>query len=184
MAKETEEEKALAEIAVQRWRHYQDTYRPLEDLLMDEVRMDARDYAKAEALQNAELQEAFEGASQRFDVGMARRNVDPTSGAYLMGLSDMDLSRSETAASTQNAAREDVTDLHYRGLQHIVNMGLGVADDSQLGSAQIAANAQQRALSSAFNNASDRQAMGQAVLGIAGAVAGAYDRDDKGGGQP
>lgn len=174
---ETEEERALAEIAVQRWQHYQDLYRPLEDILMEEVRMDDQDYQDAEALQNAEMQSAFSDASQRFDMGMARRNVDPTSGAFMVGLSDMDIGRRASSAAAQNAVREDVADLHYDGLQHIVNMGLGVADDANLGLGELASNAQKRAADSAFNRAADSAAMGEAVLGIGGAVAAGYDNE-------
>lgn len=114
-----------AEIARDQWERYKKVYAPLEDQLVGE----AQDYGKPWRY-DAAASQAEATVNQQFDKARMQMQrtpgLDPSSGAYMAGLANLELGRAASSASAQNIARKGVDDTAYARKQSVVGLGKGL----------------------------------------------------------
>jgi len=81
---ETEEQRALAEIAAQRFNRYKEVFAPLEDQYIQQV-FDVRNqsnYEDAGGIAASQFQREFQTGQDKLTDQMFQQGVDPSSGAF------------------------------------------------------------------------------------------------------
>lgn len=172
--KETENEKAAAQVASQQWDLYQDELRPYENLFMDKVDAlnNEQKYADIANDTNLGYQAEFGKARQDTATQLAASGVDPSSGKFQGTLDDITSDQVAGQIDTTNRAQSTQADKYVGGLQDVVAMGAGQKADALSGFNSIANTSMQKAQSDAQRSMSNRQA----TAGVAGALGGAAVR--------
>lgn len=156
---ETEEQRALAEIAAQRFNRYKEVFAPLEDQYIQQV-MDVRNqgnYEQAGGLAAAEFQRGFQTAQDNLRGQMMEQGVDPSSGAFESNSAALRRAQAVRQGIGVSGAKVANTDRFYGGLKGIMAMGQGQAAEAISGMADIARSSQERAgaaAEAAFQNSS------------------------------
>lgn len=157
--KETEEQRALAEIAAQRFNRYKEVFAPLEDQYIQQV-FDVRDqpnYETAGGLAAAEFQKGFQKGQENLANEMFQQGVDPSSGAFQENSAALRRAQAVGQGLGVSGAKVANTDRFYKGLQGVMAIGQGQAADAIDGLGGIARQSQERAnaaAESAFNRSS------------------------------
>lgn len=168
--KETQEEKAFADIAAKKWKYYQDTFKPLEKKYMDDVESlnteEARSFASGSAASSTSA--AFDVAQKQAASELTSAGLNPTSGRYqatMGGLSDY-----QGMATTENMtmAENSVDDQYVGGLKNISAMGKGQATTAQAGFGDLATSASNKATNDAMSAFNKRAGTINAVGTVAG----------------
>jgi hypothetical protein len=172
--KETENEKAAAQVASQQWDLYQNELRPYENLFMDKVDAlnNEQKYADIANDTNLGYQAEFGKARQDTATQLAARGVDPSSGKFQGTLDNITSDQVAGQIDTTNRAQSTQADKYVGGLQDVVAMGAGQKADALSGFNSIANTSMQKAQSDAQRSMSNRQA----TAGVAGALGGAAVR--------
>lgn len=172
--KETENEKAAAEVASKQWGLYSDELKPFENLFMQKVDNlnSEQKYTDIAADTNLGYQSGFGKAREQAATGLAASGVDPSSGKFQGTLDDITSDQVAGQIDTTNRAQNSQADKYVAGLQDVVAMGAGQKADSLAGYSNIANVSMQKAQSDAQRSLSNRQA----VAGVVGAVGGAAAR--------
>jgi hypothetical protein len=92
----------------------------------------------------------------------------PGSGRWQATMTEQDAGRGEALARATTGAGEDAVDLHYQGLQHIVDLGRGQASESNLALGQMADQASRSAVNDAMIDQQQRASTGAAIGAVAG----------------
>lgn len=168
--KETEEARALAEIAAQRFNRYKEVFAPLEDQYIQQV-MDVRsqgNYETAGGLASAEFQRGFQTAQDNLTNQMMQQGVDPSSGAFQENSAALRRAQAVRQGMGVSGAKVANTDRFYQGLKGVMAMGQGQAADAISGMSDIARSAQEVAntqAETAFTNSSAMRSGVAAGLG-------------------
>lgn len=173
---ETPAYRALAEQSAQYLNRYQNVFRPLEDMYIQQVfRADDADvYQKAmDAGANA-AQKEFSPRIQKMGQGLlAQGGVTPNSGKFSGSLENPYQNLGTARGLVAADAGLSNTDRFIGGVQNVVKMGQGVASDAMGGQVQLAQVAEDKARSKAMTDfADDMQA--QNALGTATGMAAGY----------
>lgn len=167
---DTEDQKALADIALDRFQRYQDLYVPAENRYIDEVLNydSASRMEQAGGQATANVQQSFtEGfAGQRQD--MAAQGINPTSGASQQALQAYGANSMFAQSDNMNRSEQSIQDAKITGLQNVTAMGQGVAGNAMQGlgdAASYSAEEARRRSDNAFNASSANRYVGGAVLG-------------------
>lgn len=181
--KDTPEQKALAEVAAQKWNYAQEKLAPLEDAYMEQVGEmtdnGKMSYISGRAMQGQQ-QATSEAAGQASDQ-LQQAGVDPSSGRYQDEMAGLAMSGAEAGGETAGRAQFEQENQQIAGLQNIVSIGQGEAGRAQQGlgaiAGQSAADARQSAASKFNRRSANLQLLGQ----VAGAGA-SYGLNGSGGG--
>ena len=171
---DTEDQKELAAIALDRFNRYQEVYVPAENRYIDEVRNydSAARMEQAAGASTANVQSAFtEGfAGQRQD--MAAQGINPASGRSMQALTDYGTNSMFAQADNVNRAQQSIQDTKLTGMQNVVAMGQGQAGNAMTGIADAAGyslDEANRRRDNAFNSSSaNRYVAGAAIGGAIG----------------
>lgn len=175
----TEEEKALANIAVDRWNDYESRIKPYENEFMAEVQMTPGDYQKARGDAVTATEQSF--ADERADLSenlFAKQGVAPGSGSHAMQTGGMAQDQAEVAGVGAGEAHTATQAQHMAGLQSIVDMGQGQASEAKSGLGSVAQGAAQDAQHRASMAADQRQSTRKAVGSALGAGTAYYMNKD------
>ncbi|MQM38772.1 hypothetical protein KBTX_02791 [wastewater metagenome] len=167
--KETEYEKELARIGEERWNRYQDVFAPVEELYAQQVRTTDSDREQAQGVAGSAVQQQFQGALEKMAGGYGDRGINTSAGGA--GTSAMDSLADDRAASQALAtvdADQGMTDVHYQGLEDVIQMGRGKATSGFRGISDIATSANQRAINDAQRSFQQRAGNLQAAGAIGG----------------
>lgn len=151
--KETEEQRALAEIAAQRFNRYKEVFAPLEDQYIQQV-MDVRDqsnYETAGGLAAAEFQRGFQTGQENLQNEMFQQGVDPSAGAFQENSAALRRAQAVAQGRGVSGAKVANTDRFYQGLRGVAAIGQGQAADAIEGMAGIARSSQEKANTAAEN---------------------------------
>ena len=151
---ETEQERALAEIAAQRFNRYKEVFAPLEDQYIQQV-FDVRNqdnYETAGGLAAAEYQRSFQKAQNDLSGQMMQQGVDPSSGAYEGNSAALRRAQAVGQGLGVSGAKVANTDRFYQGLKGITAIGQGQAADAITGMGDIAKTARENANRDAENS--------------------------------
>ncbi len=167
---DTEDQKELAAIALDRFNRYQQVYVPAENRFIDEVRnydSEAR-MQQAGGIATGSVQQAFtEGfADQRADF--AAQGINPASGTSNQALQEYGANSMFAQSDNVNRTEQSIQDAKLTGMQNVVAMGQGQAGNAISGLSQAAGYSQQdasRQADNAFNSASNRRYVAGAAIG-------------------
>ena len=116
----------LKEIGLDEWKAAKDTYRPVEEELVRQVRrMAGPAYAEEQAtMAGADVGRAFADRRQAAQEDLASRGLgDPSGGAYRSLQRNADIAQAGTTAAAKNAARRGATMQGLQGLSQVAGMG-------------------------------------------------------------
>lgn len=173
---ETEQERALAEIAAQRFNRYKEVFAPLEDQYIQQV-FDVRDqsnYETAGGIAAAQFQKEFQTGQDKLTDQMIQQGVDPSSGAFQENSAALRRAQAVGQGLGVSGAKVANTDRFYQGLRGVMAIGQGQSADAIEGMAGLARQSQERATASAesaFNRSSAVRSGVSAGLGYAAAPA-------------
>ena len=173
---ETEQERALAEIAAQRFNRYKEVFAPLEDQYIQQV-FDVRDqsnYENAGGIAASQFQREFQTGQDKLSDQMFQQGVDPSSGAFQENSAALRRAQAVGQGLGVSGAKVANTDRFYQGLRGVMAIGQGQASDAIEGMAGLARQSQERATASAesaFNKSSAIRSGVSAGLGYAAAPA-------------
>lgn len=166
---QTPEEKALGEIAVNRWNDYQRRFVPVENEYIEAVQKTDSDFSDARSRTTAAVQQSFAPAEVDLRDNLFAQGVSPDSGKGVTAMNALGQDRGLSMGTGLNETDVAVDNQHLRGLQNVVQMGQGQAADSLSGMGQAAADATQDSIDRANRSYQNRQA----GLHLAGNIAGA-----------
>lgn len=171
--KETAEQKALAEVAMKRWKDYQQKFSPYEDDFMRKVDRLNTDSAFNQAgnMAAASVSNEFSGAINNTITGMTNAGINPASGMFRRELDKLQVQKAKAQADTVNQAEIGQQDRYTQGISNIVAMGQGQAGEAMGGLGDIANNANRYAANQARSNFANNQDTQAAVGGVIGAGA-------------
>lgn len=169
--KETEAQKALAEVTMKQWGIYQSDLKQYEDIFMDKVDELNGQEAFDDAAGTAALGTAhsFGEAREGLSDAMAASGVDPTSGKYQSTMHELETDQALSQTDTTNRTQSSQQDKYVAGLKDVVSIGQGQKAEALEGYSSLASSSLNKAAIDAqtkFNNK-------QAVLGLVGTVGGA-----------
>jgi hypothetical protein len=173
---ETEQERALAEIAAQRFNRYKEVFAPLEDQYIQQV-FDVRNqsnYENAGGIAAAQFQKEFQTGQDKLTDQMFQQGVDPSSGAFQENSAALRRAQAVGQGLGVSGAKVANTDRFYQGLRGVMAIGQGQSADAIEGMAGLARQSQERANASAetaFNKSSAIRSGVSAGLGYAAAPA-------------
>ena len=150
---ETEQERALAEIAAQRFNRYKEVFAPLEDQYIQQV-FDVRNqsnYENAGGIAAAQFQKEFQTGQDKLTDQMFQQGVDPSSGAFQENSAALRRAQAVGQGIGVSGAKVANTDRFYQGLRGVMAIGQGQASDAIEGMAGIARQSQEKANAAAAN---------------------------------
>lgn len=183
--KETEDQRAAAEVAAKQWNMYQQELKPYENLFMEKVDQlnHPGEYDKLAAEVGLGYASAFGEARQQAGAELAAAGVDPTSGKYQSSMDELTSEQMLGQADTVARAQTSQQDKYVAGLQDIAAIGQGQKAESLQGYQNISSMAHNKAANEAQvahnKSLSNRQATGNLVGSVAGAAT-AYGLRDVG----
>jgi|GEM_PF-5787184 len=165
--KETADQMANAQVAVQRWNDAQTRLKPMIGKFADDVTRDPSLMSeKMAGAVNADVAQATEGAK-----------IDPTSGGRT-GLREA-AKLGTTFAKGATTASQGANDQQVAGLQAMSNLGRGQAVTAELGYSNLARNSVGKAISDAVAEEDTRNAVAGTIGNVVGTVGGLYKRKTK-----
>ena len=175
---ESEAYRALAEQSATYFNRYKEVFVPLENQYIQSV-FDAGGgaaYQKAGDAASSIAQRQFDQNIGGFQSKMLAGGIDPSSGRYQQSMGD----KYENLGSIRGLATADAminnTDRFLGGIQGVVKMGQGIANQAMQGQIGLAQTAEDKIRSQFATDFADDQQRSQA-LGVAGGMAagGAYN---------
>lgn len=168
--KETEQEKALAEVANEQWARYKEVGIPAREAFFKTVNDSGTEPANTFARGTAaSATKAKYGGLNMVKPGAGAASPANTSGGFTLAMARA----KDTADNTQGASLSQ-EDMHVGGLQDIVAMGRGQATQARAGLSDLAVQANQKATQDATNQFNNRAANMSAAGTLVGAGAQAY----------
>ncbi|MDH5257871.1 MAG: hypothetical protein OEX07_07675 [Gammaproteobacteria bacterium] len=167
---ETEEELALAEVALERWDDYQERFVPIENKFMKDARATDADYGMNLDTMNTSVSKSMADTVKANNHSMSVAGAMPGSGKFNASNIKLASKHGMTVGEGMNESNLNVENRDLEGLQKVVSMGTGQANDAQLGFGQIANDAYSEA--AAEKSAEIQQSAANLnAVGVAGGIA-------------
>jgi len=168
--KETEEQKASAQVAMQRWNDYQTLFKPYEQKYFDKVERLNSDASMAQVtgLADRAVTSSFNNSINSTARGMAANGINPNSGLFQKEINKLEQQKAKSRADSTSKAQVAQQNRFVSGLQSIAQMGQGQSVDAISGLGDVAQNANSYAHNAASmsvqNSIGNNQVVG-AVIG-------------------
>ena len=172
--KDTPEQRALAQVAAEKWNFSQENLAPLEDRYMASVdQMDSpsnMSYIRGRTMQGqARAQTQAQG---QMETGMGRAGINPNSGRFQGEMGGLSTEIAQSGGDVLGRAQFEQDNQKIMGLQNITAIGQGQAGQAQAGLSRLAQESSNNAIGNAQNAFNRRSAN----LQLLGTVAGAGTR--------
>ena len=167
--KDTEDQKALAEIAAQRWQQYQQNYIPVENRYMDKIRnFDSPETMnRMTGIAATNTENAFSEALNNDIRRITAEGINPGSGTFKSAITDNATAKNVAMVDNTSRTQQAVQDTKVQGMQNIVNLGSGLSTEAITGLGETAASsayeAERQATRRYNNRSANRYAMGTAA---------------------
>lgn len=171
---ETEEERALAEVAAKEWNWAQENIRPLMDAYIADIEATDADYSKARGEAGRAGHQAYSAVSDAYQKAQGRRGVNPNSGAWKGGMTAIAEDEAATVASGMTKAGYGVMQDQDRKKMGMLQYGSGKAATALEGVGREASEAASEAVSDARRSFEERGDWQQVAGTAAGVGARAY----------
>ncbi len=162
--KETQGEKDIAQIAAEKWNHWYQNIRPMEDEFIDRVQMRDHDYKRAAGFANVDNQAAYGKVPAVTTGAQNRQNL-------AVGFANRGLAKGRSAANNLTLSQAQTDDRHTAGLSAIISAGQGLDVQAQNHLSQDAAMNFGRAAHKAQMDQARSNLHGSAFASAAGAAA-------------
>lgn len=173
---ETDAERALAEIARQRFADYQQRWMPViqesSRRLTEMAQPDSFVRRQAQAMFGGETASAFDAASRKAEQSEWAHGINPASGRAKMRIAGMAADRAAATGIGWSRANQIIEDAYLRGLSALSSAGRGQSSAATDAMSSAASIAQRSAASEAAESASRRAGMYRLAgtgIGMAGA---------------
>ena len=168
--KETEAQKAAADVATEQWDIYKNDLQQYEDIFMDKVDdlNDEEQYDKLAGTAALGTAQAFGEARIGLSDSLAAGGVDPTSGKYQEAMSVLETDQALSQTDTTNRAQSSQQDKFVAGLKDVVSIGAGQKAESLAGMGDVANTSLRKATNDAQTSFQNKQA----TAGLVGTLAG------------
>lgn len=168
--KETEAQKAAADVATEQWDIYKNDLQQYEDIFMDKVDdlNDEEQYDKLAGTAALGTAQAFGEARIGLSDSLAAGGVDPTSGKYQEAMSVLETDQALSQTDTTNRAQSSQQDKFVAGLKDVVSIGAGQKAESLAGMGDVANTSLRKATNDALTSFQNKQA----TAGLVGTLAG------------
>jgi hypothetical protein len=167
---DTEDQKALAEVAAQRWERYQTTFVPAENAYIQEAvnydKQSRMDQVTGQAASSS-MQASSAQANQNSDA-LSAAGIDPSSGAWGEAISQGSANAAKAQSTVVNQTGQALQDRKVAGMKNVVAIGNGQASDTIAGMGDIATSSAKAAMDRSqrgFDQASARDAAIGTVVG-------------------
>lgn len=171
---ETESERALADVSIQRWNDYQRRFVPLENRLFGEVRTTEGEMQQGLGRAAAATEQQFAPAREQLRENLFQRGFSPNSGGYLANMAGLKRDESLAGGMNQVGMANALDTQELAGLQGLVSIGRGQSTNAFNDFGQQATSANRQAINDATQalneRLSDKAAVGSAIgtgLGMA-----------------
>lgn len=168
--KETEAEKAAAQVADEQWALYKNELSQFEDQFMGKVDNLNSEQLYQDVAGNTNLgyQSQFGQARGNAATSLASTGVDPKSGKYRAAMDGITEQQVTGQINTTNRAQTDQGNKYVAGLQDVVSVGQGQKAEALQGYDSLASTAQRQAI----NDASNAQESSNSIKNAAGTATG------------
>lgn len=168
--KETEAQKAAADVATEQWDIYKNDLQQYEDIFMDKVDdlNDEEQYDKLAGTAALGTAQAFGDARVGLADSLAAGGVDPTSGKYQEAMGALETDQALSQTDTTNRAQSSQQDKFVAGLKDVVSIGAGQKAESLAGMGDVANTSLRKATNDALTSFQNKQA----TAGLVGTLAG------------
>lgn len=161
--KDSEDQKAMAQVAKEKWATYTVDFMPVENAWMSDIGgwNNERNYTKAAGVGNTSVNKAYGHAmSQLLTQG-------GNTGRLNAGINDMAVKQNGARVDTQSRMQVNQQARYIQGLQNVANVGLGKetqAVNSMYDAAALSNSYNQQAAQNDFNETmANRQAIGMGI---------------------
>lgn len=179
--KDTEDGKAYAEVAVNTYKDYRDTYYDAENEFFADVDdlNSKEDQKQVSNLANSGTQSAYADATKESLDTMTEHGVNAGSGDFNNAIGKAATETAKAGASNTSQSQQALQDQYVGGLSNIVSMGQGQATEAIQGMSSISQAANDKAISDANSNFVTNSANKAAAGTAAGIAAGIYTNSDQ-----
>ncbi|MFG0873981.1 hypothetical protein ACF8QD_09885 [Aeromonas media] len=169
--KETEAQKAAAEVATEQWDLYKNDLQKYEDIFMEKVDdlNSEGEFDKLAGTASLGAAKTFGEARKGQADAMAAGGIDPTSGRYQETMAGLETDQALSQTDTANRAQSSQQDRYVAGLKDVVSIGAGQKAESLAGMGDVATTSLRKSVSDAQISFQNRQA----TAGMVGTVMGA-----------
>jgi hypothetical protein len=163
--KETAQEKALATISRKQLDRYETVFAPMEDTWLKESRVSQ---GEKDLLAGHIAGDVSQAASDR---QRQLTGANPASGNFTAGMRDLAVGKGKALGRAQTEGNMQAENADVTALMSSIRLGRGQAIEAQAGMEDMADMATSKAISNAFNDRAERDAMAGMVGSSAGAAA-------------
>lgn len=169
--KETEDQRALAQIAGERWKRYQDVFVPVENEYMADVTNANNPGQMQHATEQAQAATRSEFSKAiATDVGaVTNAGINPNSGTFNAAVGDGNRRMAVSEADVVNKTQQALDDRKIQGMQNVISMGSGQATQAIAGLNDVATGSAETASNKAVQNHNDSSANKYLASQVAGA---------------
>ncbi|WP_454010306.1 hypothetical protein [Aeromonas sp. Marseille-Q7275] len=169
--KETEAQKAAADVAMEQWGLYKNDLQKYEDIFMEKVDdlNSEGEFDKLAGTASLGAAKTFGDARKGQADAMAASGIDPTSGRYQETMAGLETDQALSQTDTANRAQSSQQDRHVAGLKDVVSIGAGQKAESLAGMGDVATTSLRKSVNDAQISFQNRQA----TAGMVGTVLGA-----------
>lgn len=146
---ETDQEKALAEVAKGSWDRYKTALAPFEDKFIARMQTTQGQADNVTGQTTAAVGRQFDDARNTMDSNMFRGGINPNSGRFKAASAGITSARGATTGSATVRAGLAADDQTYQNMQNVIKMGRGEATDATRGMSDLASDASREAANTA-----------------------------------
>lgn len=179
---DTEDQKALANVALNKYNRYQTTFKPIEDDYIGKVTTsnNADNRQRAQNIGAVNTESEFADKLKQEVQPAIGAGVDVGSGAAVNAINANELQKGEARANNTSMSQQAVQDSEIQGYQQVVGMGNGQATEAINGMSAIASESAAKAQQDAQNDFQKDASQSQAIGGAIGYGVGAYQNNGSG----
>lgn len=177
---ETEEERELARVGIDKWNDYADNYVPLENEFIRRIEVTDQERIQHQGAVTAGVNSAFNDARTNVIEQTTNSGAKPGSGRFDAALERVMKKHGRSLGYANTDANNDMNEQQVRGLESAISIGRGKEADSMRGMSELASDAHQQAVNDAETAATRREGNSHAIgVGI-GAMYSHNNKDDGG----
>ena len=175
---ETEEQKALAEVAAEKWDMFQADFKPVRQEFIDQTlaNNDASKYTDLAESVSTDAAVMLDKEAQGAAAGLAAQQIDPTSGRYQATMGKVASDSAVITGETVNRAQSTQQSAYLQGLGNVMAMGEKKSMQATQGLSDVAAASVDSAMLSAENKAKSRSEL---KTGLGMVIGAGYDMTTK-----
>lgn len=172
--KETEAQKAFADVASKNWDDYQRRWVPVQNVFKQRVEQIGASKPVAIGRAATDVTGEFGKARTGLDVSNASRGINVGSGRGIFGDANLDTSQASSKSAVMGSADRSIDEQYFKGLTDVINIGRGEKASAEFGSENLANMSAERARADAQNSQLASAGIGSGIgtaVGTAGGIA-------------